>query len=985
MFNCNRDEIEGLIYKISNKYKDKNCDYKFIENEIFHKLTPTFCQDIIASMKYSGVSSGEDSERAKNILEIYKKREINNFTQFLQKMVKDKNVIYTFSSIYDIFITEEKKIKYREIIVENINSESKLEEEMSKFYEENNQYLIFRFVEKDLNKMNHLSNLVNNFITKYRQQNVINIYKNEENAINSNSFQNRKKKIIFLVHLTRKYINKNKSLDRQKTSFFTEELISNLDDSFDILFIDNLRSERNDFINILDIKNSKDLVTSLIDCDEFLDKNLNRIISYFDYKFINEFDKISLKDYTNIILTNLIYNKENKSTKFLRKLLIDIVLKNIDQNNIIPKVYTSKIFQNTDVDFFQVLETYIKSELSNKLLSIVNIFEKRGIFYCFFLKENNKNIIENELLLNQIRSEMEKINYSLKTKPISQPRKNKINLITNLSIPSIYNYLNSIKIEFIIKEKIDIKYINNENTLRPRRELEDENKVKQEYLEKYQNLLDGMKEQLYLNQNIKEIFQSNTKEIKAIKKAFYCDTLLIYCLEIYDKFSNKNNKFINPIKLIEIILQLRFNIINNDNYQDINIKFKESYFDTKEDFTIDNLSEVILYLQSYKAEIIILSEIYCLLTSYLPNTFDKVKEILESKKIKTEISKRNPSYKKLVNEVFYFIMESLLKSIYTNDKELYKMEIYNFYLFFNSLISIEAALNKVNQKLLLYSNELYSLRNLLLVFKIFKEDFYLKDVMIKEVFVIIGKDNEYLQNNDFDNLKNNIMKIKKLISERFGSNSDILANYMSNLLRQQYRKIDDKNYKFELLKMAFEDDKLIQRSLFFINDTINIPYPILNNTKNKINMPEYYFETEAECAKYFLDFINYTDDKIFLFYESIQNENFNQVLLYNFEMQAYNYFNDIIVKFKDNRPDPNNINIKSKEECEELLLNKNLLYLDKALGHIDNCYTKEGLDQKNLNKLGKIFAIAYVKLYIKYLAEIYKYNKTKISFVKIID
>ena len=47
------------------------------------------------------------------------------------------------------------------------------------------------------------------------------------------------------------------------------------------------------------------------------------------------------------------------------------------------------------------------------------------------------------------------------------------------------------------------------------------------------------------------------------------------------------------------------------------------------------------------------------------------------------------------------------------------------------------------------------------------------------------------------------MKIKKIISDRFGSESDKLADYISNLLRQQYRKIDNNNYQFELLNLAF--------------------------------------------------------------------------------------------------------------------------------------------------------------------------------------
>ena len=973
MINCNSDEIEGLIYKISNKYKDKKDDNKFIENEVFKILVPTFCQDIIASVKYSGFATGNNAERAKKILDIYKQREINNFSQFLEKMKKDKNVIYTFSNIYDIFIPEDKNLKYKEVIVENINSENKVQDEMSKFYEEKTQYLIFRFVEKDLNKMNHLSYLVNNFETKYKQQNdeeTNNTSNDDENIINTSLAQNKTKKIIFIVHLSRKNVQQNKisGKNKNKNSFFTEELISNLDDTYDKYFIDNLRSERNDFVNILDIKSPTELVTSIINSDKFLDKNLTTIISYFDYNFLNKFDNITLKDYTDLILTRLILKKENKNEKFLRKLLVDITLKNMNQTNMIPKVYTSKVFQNTDVDFFQVLETYMNSELSNKLLSVFNLIEKRGLFSCFLVKEKNKNVTENELILNQIKAEMENIDINLTTKPLAQLRGNKINLITNLSIPSIYNWLNQIKVEFIVKEKIGIKYINNENILRPRLELKNEIKVIEEYSKKYKNILDGMKETFYQNQNIREIFQSNSPEIKNIKKELFSDNLLIYSIEIYDKFSNKNDKYINPIKFIELILQLKFNIMNVDNYQDNEIDFKESYFDTKEDFNIENLSEVFLYLECYKTEIIFLSEVFCILTSYLPNTFDKVKEIIKSKIIKTEASKRNPSYKKKVNEVFYILMESLLKSIYKNLEEVYELEIYTFYPFFDSLKFIEATFNKINQKFLLFSNELYSLRNLLSVYNIFKDEQDVKDI-IKQALGIIGKDNEDLQNNNFDNLKENIMKIKNIISERYGADSDKLADYMSNLLRQQYRKIDNNDYKFELLNLAFENDKLIQRSLFFINSTINIPYPVLyKKSKNNQNVPKYWFEKKEDCAKYFLNFINLRkNDRIYLFYEKMKNETFNQVLLYYFEMLAYNYFNEILNKHKNNRPDPENPNIKTKNECEELILNQNLLYLNKALIHIDKCFTKQGLEERALNNLGNIFAIAYVKLYIKYL------------------
>ena len=833
--------------------------------------------------------------------------------------------------------------------------------------------------------MNHLSYIVNNFETKYKQQNeeeLNNSTNEDENIINTSSVRKKSKKIIFLIHLTRKNNEPNKNKNsgknkKNKSSFFTEELISSLDDTYDQYFIDNLRSQRNDFVNILDIKSPTELVSSIFDFDEFLRKNLNIVISYFDYNFLNKFDKITLKDYTDIILSKLILQQDDKNVKFLRKLIVDAILNNMNQTNMIPKVYTSKVFQNTDVDFFQVLSTYMNSELTSKLLTVVNIFEKRGLFSCFLLK-GNKCIIENKLMLNQIKSELENIDINSTTKPLAQLRGNKINLITNLSIPSIYNWLNQIKIDFINKEKISIKYINNENTLRPRTKLKNETKTIKAYSKKYKSFVDGMKEQFYKNHNLREIFQS--QDSLEIKKSIYFDNLLIYCIEISDKFSNKNDNFINPIKFIEILLQLRFNILSNNNTLQNEIEFSESYFDTKEDFTIEDLSEVFLYLECYKPEIIILSEVFCILSSHLPETFNSMKEIIKSKKINIE-DRRNPSYKKIVNGVYFILMESLLKSIYKNIETIFGLKIYIFYPFFDSLKFIEATFNKINQKFLLYSNELYSLRNILSVYNIFKNDQDIKEI-IKQALIIIGKDNEDLQNKNFDNLKENIMSIKKIISDRYGADSDILADYMSNLLRQQYRKIDNKDYQFELLNLAFENDKLIQRSLFFINNTINIPYPGLYD-KSEIDVKSL---SKEKCAEYFMNFISLKrTDTIYSFYKSIKNETFDQVLLYFFEMNTYNYFNEIINKHKNNRPDPGNPNIKTKNECEELLLEQNLLFLNKALVHMDKCFTKNDLEKDHLNNLGKIYAISYVKLYIKYLAEIYRYNKTKLSFLKIIE
>ena len=406
LINCTKDEIEGLIYKICQEHEDKANDKDFIESEILKIIVPTFCQDIIASVKYSEFNIGRNENFANKIIDIYKKREINNFEQFLKKIKKSKNVIYTFNHIFQNIFPEKSNFKYNEIDVEVILSENQVEEIISKSYEEKNEFLIIRFLEKNLDKMDNISYLINNY---------------EAKLMNEGGRNNNNLKIIFLVHLTRK-LNKNKN---EKNAINTEELISNLDESYDIIFIDNLKSERNDFINILDIKDSQQLINSIVkDFDSFFDKILNKIISYLDYVFLNKFSPIDLKQYTNIILSKLILNKQDPIVIFLRKHLIEFTLKNVNKIDFIPKVFTGKIFQNDDIDFFQVLETYIFYELSIKLLSIVNYIEKNGLFSCLLVNEKNKDIMRNKIIKEQIEALFE-VDTTTLIKPINQLRANK--------------------------------------------------------------------------------------------------------------------------------------------------------------------------------------------------------------------------------------------------------------------------------------------------------------------------------------------------------------------------------------------------------------------------------------------------------------------------------------------------------------------------------------------------------------------------------
>ena len=125
---------------------------------------------------------------------------------------------------------------------------------------------------------------------------------------------------------------------------------------------------------------------------------------------------------------------------------------------------------------------------------------------------------------------------------------------------------------------------------------------------------------------------------------------------------------------------------------------------------------------------------------------------------------------------------------------------------------------------------------------------------MKNILAIIETDNEELKNKNFNKLKNNISQIKQIISSKLRENSDEVADYMIYILREYFRKIDGENYKFDLLKFAFEIDKIIQRSLYFIEQMIKFPFPFLQEKNKGKKKNKYTFDTKEQCEKIFFIF-----------------------------------------------------------------------------------------------------------------------------------
>ena len=198
---------------------------------------------------------------------------------------------------------------------------------------------------------------------------------------------------------------------------------------------------------------------------------------------------------------------------------------------------------------------------------------------------------------------------------------------------------------------------------------------------------------------------------------------------------------------------------------------------------------------------------------------------------------------------------------------------------------------------------------------------------------------------------------------------------LNNLFIYRFNKSLNKAYRKAISVLFFKQ---------ITNPQLNYILPILKKIISDVEPKTLGYEdfTEKECLNNFMNnFINVENDNLELY--KIINEKSIEVLdlniLYYFECECDLYFKKIS-KFK-------NINeIEERDVVEymnEILLNLSFKYFRKAMSF----YLNENTFHENADNLGKIYCIAYIKNYLKRLAEFITYNKNKniINFEKIFE
>ena len=921
LINCKQHNIEGLIFKIKND-KKKNENKEWIEKEgpeyeenmmkeVFHKIVPTFCQDIIASMMSSNID--QKYNKIKNIiLDIYKECLCNNFESFFKKIKSKKNIIYTFSKVTEnLFEEKDMEIKNNMgvfnkqtttiLMIESFKSEEDLIYELNLFVNsQNKKLLILKVTENGSNKINSLNYIITNFEKEYPKL--------------------KDKLILFIVHKQR--MNKNETSKKG----VIPDYISFINEDYYQIFIDNLQGKENSNILKLVEKGNKELADEYINNSNFIENKIFTILNYLNYTILFETKSLNRRNFTTNISEKIINNQKIK----------EFIQKNLKKQgkfikNVIKDIFITDIIEINDVDFFEVINSKLSIDFCTYLLKIVLFSLKENVLTQILNNPHFDLIMQNEYFSNFINNIFDKTNFNFVPPIKMNVNANKITIFNGLQIPKSKSYL-----ELLIKyvnEDIYVNYLENEQLLRKN--------IKQEKIEetikKYNKKLDRLEENIKIEINkielFKAIFNQNNIEIKNMILEDYTKYFIIKYIEKKDINYLINEKLLN---FLNLIIQVKFSDKHNQYYEYEN--------------TIEEFIKIVLFTQGYKEDIKILFDIYIELEKYCPNIEERMMNILEEDIIKYEISERNRRYTKIVNINIFNIIESLLRAILLYSIELINKDKVKFYEYFYSLTSIEANLQKINKKYYLFSKEIFNIRYIIKIEEAYKYNHDQFENNYENIINNLLQQSIYIYNDNYNNLYNIILDLAKIFDETFIEKNEEYVNLLFFIFKQQYKNIYNEDIRIKLIESFLNNKLLVTKSKIFLTETL------------KDIKPEIITKKKEKEETFINNFMNITDNKkveklknLINTCNKINSPQFNEVLLYFFETQCQSYFLSILNKYE---------NKYTENCCEELLLKLSIAYLKKAIQ-----YLYEHKDNNDNNFL-KLYAIAYVKTYSYFYVEV---------------
>ena len=599
---------------------------------------------------------------------------------------------------------------------------------------------------------------------------------------------------------------------------------------------------------------------------------------------------------------------------------------------IINEVFTSKIIEINDIDFYEVINSKFNNFFSGFLLNIIVDSIKNHIILPILNQKNLQILLENEYFNNLIMNQFDKDTFRINPKPKQMINSYKISFFNGFILPKSKFILDNIT--KYIKEEISNRYFINEENIR-KLNIKNANKNKRNIIKKYTNELDRIKENVKVEMFKEDYFEAIFNQSNIYFKEFllkdYLTYFIIKCFEKYEKNNKNNEKLIN---FLQIILKLKLQ--------------RGNISSAKFDNTLDEFIEIMLFTQGYSKDLFNIFLIFLDLSKFFNNFDGMISQILQENIIKDEISERNNEYIKLVNYHWFLILESLTRAILIYSIELFMNDNNKFYDYFRLFGAIETSLQKLNNKYYLHSKEIFNLRSILKIQEAYKYNYDKFENYYKNIVNNLLQQTLCLYNNDYRNYYKLTSDLKKIFDKSFHEKTEEYINLLSFIFFQQYKALPDEETKIKLIEDFFKNPFLIKKSKILLVETLKDMQPEISKKDEDIFLN---LEENPLFFKY---------RKLFEIYNNIESLEFDELLLFTFENQCQAYFQKIFKNY-----DRKN----NKALYKDLLLENSLDKFIKALKYLSD-------HKGQFNKLLKFSSIAYIKTYIHFYVEInYHYKK----------
>ena len=789
LINSNREEIGGMVYNAFIEGKNEKLNLEDTREKIFYKISNIMPQDIIAILKEDNV-----------IKKKYYEKKYYNFLTYIKdleaKIINYKiSIIYTFSDIASPIIGCNKE---KEIMISKIRSENQLKNTIDELKnieynesieEENDGIIVIHFEQKNSDKIQFVSDYIINYLQKDKDK--------------------AKSNYIFLVHIFRKFPGNQSGKERIYS-------IPNINSDINQIFIDNLNGHSG-----LTLKNigTKDIKSIMLDSGSSMDEEgeFKKSLLNFVYKGIKEKDKTRILDdiyedeYYNELLKYMENNKEFKQNliKRAKELIVEDKNAKGDCGTLIDKMLNDNYINKNSVDLISCIMDYIKDNIFNKNLEKIFIILEHYNFLTTLLEIDNDRDIKIDVdIIKEIEN---KILSDVKIEESQlQPK-----FLLGYKIPGFFNFYKNLS--ELINKNFSNKYLENEKDIR---EYFGNNADKKlfEFHDNEESLLNELLDEIKKEKDKFEFFLNLFDRMPNYSDLILNDYITFYL----DKYIEKNIYFKNYKNIIKLLLSLRFSaeknqIIENNESQQINILFiKILWIESNINYikNIIKLFDLAKNILNYDQDG---NKIYQMTENIIKDKDNSIRYIVNPT--------RNPEHTREVNECYYIILASLCLSITSKDIKLtdseddaenFKNNEVNIMNYYDQLKQINIILQKLNNELFIYLNELY------IIDELFKVIDY-KELSIKAISKIRDNLRESalnIQNDKKNYLVNNLKCVYTILKEekKTNKNDDKYYDMLKYIFMKEIKKVNDINYRANILDIIIKEKEIIKKS----NDILQI-------------------------------------------------------------------------------------------------------------------------------------------------------------------